>query len=67
MRQVDLGHHLEQFASQMGWISGAGRRHADLDRIGFGIGNEFGNGLGWNGWERRGIAVLPMIQTNGTR
>jgi len=24
MRHVDLGHHLEQLASQMGWISAAG-------------------------------------------
>src|SRR5438067_3480096 len=37
----------------MGWISGAGRRHADLARIGFGIRNEFRDGLGWNGWMYR--------------
>ena len=28
----------------------AGRRHVDLARIGFGIGDELGNGLGRNRW-----------------
>ena len=41
VRHVDVGHHLEQLAGQMGRISGAGRRHADLARIGLGVGNEF--------------------------
>src|SRR5215475_4795650 len=28
----------------------AARRHVDLARIGLGIGDELGNGLGWNRW-----------------
>src|ERR1700751_5947782 len=37
----------------MSWVSGAGRRHADLAWIGFGVGNEFWNRLGRNGWMHR--------------
>ena len=47
---VDAGHHLEQFAGDMGRRSVAGRRHVDLARIGLGIGDELGNGLGRNRW-----------------
>src|SRR5262245_14700743 len=37
----------------MGWASASGRRHADLARIGFGVGNEFRNRLGRNRWMHR--------------
>src|SRR5215472_4643761 len=48
----------------MGWTSAASRRHADLARIGFGVGNEFGNGLGWNGWMHR-YQKGPLDDRNG--
>src|SRR6516164_11008827 len=37
----------------MGWVSAAGRRHADPAWIGFGVGNEFRNRPGWYGWMHR--------------
>src|SRR5580704_1489193 len=48
----------------MGWISGAGRRHADLARMGFGVGNEFRNRLGRNGWMYR-YQKGPLDNPNG--
>jgi NAD dependent epimerase/dehydratase family enzyme len=50
MNHLNARHHLEQLARQMGWDSDATRTHVELSRIGFGIGNEFGNGLNWNSW-----------------
>src|SRR5262249_14928496 len=46
VNHVDAGHHLEQLAVQMRPTSDAYRRHADLARIGFGISDEFRDGLG---------------------
>ena len=46
----DAGHHLEQLAGDMGRGPVAGRRHVDLARIGLGVGDELGNGLGRNRW-----------------
>ena len=48
VHHVDAGHHLEQLAGDMDAAAVAGRRHVDLARIGLGIGDELGNGLGWN-------------------
>src|SRR5215472_7960000 len=42
----------------------AGRRKIDLVRIGFGVGNEFGNSLGWNGWVHR-YQKGPLDDRNG--
>src|SRR5438045_3388230 len=50
MNDIDTGHHLEQFATDMVRDADAGRRHGDLVRIGFGIAEKFGNCLGWNRW-----------------
>jgi len=50
MNHVDTGHDLKQLAGDMLRGSVAGRRHVDLARIGLGVGNELGNGLGWNRW-----------------
>jgi hypothetical protein len=40
---VDPRHHLEQLARDMLPGPGASRRHVDLARVGFGIGDELGN------------------------
>src|SRR5215475_12488819 len=48
LRHVDAGHVLEQLAREVRRGSVAGRRHVDLSRISVGIGDEFGQGLGWN-------------------
>ncbi len=50
MHQVDVGHHLEHLASQVRRGAVAGGRHVDPARISLGIGNELGNGPGWNRW-----------------
>ena len=50
MHHVDTGHHHEQLAGHMGYGPVAGRRHAERARIGLGIGNELGEGVGWNRW-----------------
>jgi hypothetical protein len=42
---VDASHHLEQLAGHMAPGSVAGRRHVDLARIGFGVGDELGDRL----------------------
>jgi hypothetical protein len=48
--QVDSGHHLEQFAEDMGDGPVAGRCHVDLAGIGLGVGDELRDRLSWNGW-----------------
>src|SRR5262245_26265527 len=48
VNQVDTGHHLKQFTKDMRGTSDSARCHVDLARIGFRIGNELGQGLGWN-------------------
>ena len=48
MHHVDAGHHLEQLAGHMRRAPVAGRRHVDLARVGLGVGDELGNGLGRN-------------------
>src|SRR5262249_48253150 len=48
----------------MGWTSAASRRHADLAWIGFGVGNEFRNRLGRNGWVHR-YQKGPLDDRNG--
>src|SRR5215831_8260305 len=50
MEQIDAGHHFEQFAGDMLYSSVASRGHRDLARIGLGVGDKLGNGLGWNRW-----------------
>ena len=50
MNQFDTGHHLEEFAKDMGYGPVAGRSHIELARIGFGIGDEFRNRLGGDRW-----------------
>src|SRR5262252_805212 len=47
----------------MGWVSAAGRRHADLAWIGFGVGNEFRYRLGRNGW-MHGYQKGPLDNPN---
>src|SRR6516165_10100025 len=47
---VDASPHLQQFAGEMAPAPNPGRPHVDLARIGFGIGDEFGNRLSWNRW-----------------
>ena len=46
MDHVDAGHHLEHLAGYMERGSVAGRRKVKLARIGLGVGDELGNGLG---------------------
>ena len=41
VNHLDAGHHIEQLAEHMVGAADAGRRHVDLARIGFGVGNEF--------------------------
>src|SRR5262249_52542423 len=48
MHEVDTGHHLEQFTSNMVSGTAAGRRHVDLTWIGLSVGNELGNRLDWH-------------------
>jgi len=48
VNQVDTRHHLKQFTKDMRGTSDSTRCHVDLARIGFRIGNELGQGLGWN-------------------
>src|SRR5262249_22796179 len=43
---LDAGHPFKQFASKVGRRPDAARGHVDLTRIGFGIGDELGNGFG---------------------
>jgi hypothetical protein len=44
---------------EFGWREGGrGRSHGDLTRIGFGIGDEFGNGLDPKGWVDDAFAAL---------
>src|SRR5262249_39285174 len=50
MNHVDTSHHLEQFARDMLRPSDAPRCKVNLARIGFGIGDEFRNGVGRNSW-----------------
>ena len=45
---LDAGHRHEHFAGQMRGGAGAGRRHVDLAGIGLGVGDEFGDGLGFD-------------------
>src|SRR5215470_4494114 len=47
----------------MGWTSAASRRNADLAWIGFGVGNEFRNRLGRNGW-MHGYQKGPLDNSN---
>jgi hypothetical protein len=46
MQHVNMGHQLEQLAADMRHASAAARRHADLARVRFGIGDEFRDRLG---------------------
>ena len=50
MNQIDAGHHLEQFAEDVGRGPVALRGHVELARIGFRIGDELGNGFGGDRW-----------------
>jgi hypothetical protein len=50
VQHVDAGHHLEQLAADVDRRSNARRRHIELARIGFGIGNEIRDRLGRNRW-----------------
>ena len=50
MNEIDSGQHLEELAGQMLVAANAARRHRDLARIGFGIGNELGNSPGRYCW-----------------
>ena len=53
VNHVDAGHHLEQLARHVRWRAGAGRGHADLARIGLGVGDELGDRFGRKRWVRR--------------
>src|SRR5262245_2743404 len=44
--KINAGHYLEQFGREVHRGPAAGRDHVDLAGIGFGIGDELGNGLG---------------------
>ena len=46
VHHVDAGHHPEQYAGEMGQVSGPARGQVDLAGIGLGIGDELGDGLG---------------------
>ena len=48
--QVDASHHLKQFPGEMGCAPGSARGHVDLAWIGFGVSDEFGNGVRRNRW-----------------
>src|SRR5262245_26653785 len=76
MHEVDTGHHLEQFTSNMVSGTAAGRRHVDLTWIGLSVGNELGNRLDWhrgvhldgkglasNARDRRDVAdeIVPIL------
>src|SRR6516165_9253621 len=50
VNEIDAGHHLEKLAGNMDRRSCTARRHIDLARISLGIGDELGNGFGWNRW-----------------
>ena len=41
VNQVYSGHHLKQFAGEVGYGAVAGRGHVDLAWIGFGVGDQF--------------------------
>jgi hypothetical protein len=45
--ELGAGQHHEQLAGDMSGVADAGRRHVDLARVGLGIGDEFGDRLGW--------------------
>ena len=46
VHHVDLGHHPEQLAAEMGQVSGAGRGQVDLAGVGLGIVDELADGFG---------------------
>ena len=46
VHHVDAGHHLEQLAGEVRRRAGPERGHADLARIGLGVGDRLGDGLG---------------------
>ena len=46
MDHLDAGHHPEQLAAEMAQVSGPARTQVYLTGIGFGIGDELGDGLG---------------------
>src|SRR5215813_4369962 len=48
VNQVDSGHHLEKLAINMTGSSEAWRSQIDLARVRLGIGDELGDGFGWN-------------------
>src|SRR5260221_4727447 len=50
MNEIDARHHLEELAGDMDRGSDTAGRHVDFARIGFGISDELGNGLGRNRW-----------------
>src|SRR6476620_3014342 len=50
MNHIDAGHHLEQLASHVARSPVAGRCHVGFARVGLGVSNELGNGLGRNRW-----------------
>ncbi len=50
MEHVDASQQLEQLSPDMGRASAAARRHADLARIGLGVGDELGNRPGRDRW-----------------
>ena len=62
-KQVDAGHHLEQFAGHMTGRAVAGRRHGDFARIGLGVSDEFRNCLG----REFGVDHDDIGQTRGAR
>ena len=49
MEHIDAGHAHEQLAVELLRAADAARGHIDLARIGLGVGDEFGDGLGREG------------------
>jgi hypothetical protein len=50
MNYIDFRHDLEQFGGQVGHGANASRSEVDFARIGFGMGNKFGDCLGRKRW-----------------
>ena len=65
MDQVDAGHHPKQFDKHMIGAAAAGGAEIDLARIGFRIGDEFGDRVRRNATDGTTITngVRPMLAT----
>jgi hypothetical protein len=50
MNHIDASHHLEQLSSQMFRSTVASRRKVEFARIGLGVSDELGDGLGGDRW-----------------